>query len=98
MENNPVKAAEAGGSMPASEAIVQKTVHVLNGIGMVALCLMMLATVADVFLRYLFNKPILGIVELVECLMVVVVFLALPRCTLRGGNARVEAVSAYFPP
>lgn len=97
MENNPSKAAETGRSIPAAEAVIQTTVRVLNAIGMIALTLMMLATVGDVFLRYVFNKPILGIVELVECLMVAVVFLALPRCTLRGGNAKVEALSGYFP-
>jgi TRAP-type C4-dicarboxylate transport system permease small subunit len=39
-----------------------------------ALVALMLVTCADVFMRYLFNRPVRGAYELVECLMLVFVF------------------------
>ena len=81
-----------------AERTVKATARMANGLGMTALVLMMLVTVVDVFLRSVFNKPILGVVELAEYAMVAVVYLALPLCALRGGHARVETLSVLFPP
>jgi TRAP-type C4-dicarboxylate transport system permease small subunit len=77
---------------------VRAMVRAFNAVGMTVLILMMLLTVADVSLRYAFSKPILGVVELSEYLMVAVVYLALPLCAFRGGNARVEILAVLFPP
>ncbi len=80
------------------ETTIRTVSRIANGVGMAVLTFMMLVTVADVFLRYAFNKPILGTVELCEYLMVAVVYLALPLCAVRGGNARVEILTVRFPP
>jgi len=81
-----------------AEKTVKVTAEMANRLGMIALVLMMLVTVIDVFLRSAFNRPILGVVELAEYAMVAVVYLALPLCGLRRGHARVETLSVFFPP
>ena len=81
---------DRGKAFHSAETIIKAVSRIANGVGMAVLTFMMLVTVADVFLRYAFNKPILGTVELCEYMMVAVVYLALPLCAFRGGNARVE--------
>jgi TRAP-type transport system small permease protein len=86
------------GALQAVEKMVNATARGANSLGMMALVLMMLVTVIDVFLRSAFNRPILGVVELAEYAMVAVVYLGLPLCALRAGHARVETLSVLFPP
>jgi TRAP-type C4-dicarboxylate transport system permease small subunit len=67
--------------------------------GLVAMCvlfLMMLLTVADVVLRATLNKPIIGTTEIVEQMMVVVVFLGLGWCALQGKQIRVDLFVARY--
>jgi TRAP-type C4-dicarboxylate transport system permease small subunit len=59
-------------------------------IGMISVCIMMVLTVIDVFLRYLFNSPLRGVVELTEFMMVVVVFLSLAYCLMEGEHIRLN--------
>lgn len=56
------------------------------------LALMMFLTVADVILRYFFNKPILGAFELTEFMMVMMVFSGLAYNQVRKGNIGVDVV------
>ena len=60
------------------------------------LFLMMLLTVADVVLRATLNKPIIGTTEIVEQMMVVVVFLGLGWCALQGKQIRVDLFVARY--
>ena len=48
------------GEVGAGIQISANAMHVLNYIGVGILTFMMLLTVSDVLLRFLFNKPILG--------------------------------------
>jgi TRAP-type C4-dicarboxylate transport system permease small subunit len=89
---------DRGKAFHSAEKVIKAVSRIANGVGMAVLTLMMLVTVADVFLRYAFNKPILGTVELCEYMMVAVVYLALPLCAFRGGNARVEVLTVRFSP
>jgi TRAP-type C4-dicarboxylate transport system permease small subunit len=82
----------------SAETTIRAVSRIANSVGMAVLIFMMLVTVADVFLRYAFNRPILGTIELCEYMMVAVVYLALPLCAFRGGNARVEILTSRFPP
>lgn len=59
--------------------------------------LMMLLTVADVFLRYFFNSPITGTTEITEFLLVIVVFPALAWCGISGMHVRVDLLVDLFP-
>lgn len=59
---------------------------------MLALLAMMLVTILDVGLRVAINELVLGSVELVELLLVMVVFLALPETFLRDEHITVDAL------
>ncbi|MFH1646418.1 MAG: TRAP transporter small permease [Chloroflexota bacterium] len=69
-----------------------------NIVAMAVLVAMMLLTVADVTMRYVFRKPLLGSMELSEYMMIVVVFLALPWCAAQGRQVKVDLVVARFKP
>jgi TRAP-type C4-dicarboxylate transport system permease small subunit len=65
-------------------------------VAMGVLLLMMLLTVADVFLRATLNKPIIGTTEITEQMMVAVVFLGFGWCALQGRHIKVDLfVSRY---
>ena len=59
-------------------------------VGVIMMVLLVLLTVADVFLRFFFNSPILGSFELTEYLLVVIVFFAIPWATQEDINVRVD--------
>ena len=52
-------------------------IRVFLGISMAALMVMMLAIVADVFMRFAFNAPITGVYDIVEISLVIAVFYSL---------------------
>ena len=60
---------------------------VVASLGIVA---MMLLTCADVFLRYLFNSPIEGTLDITQMLMAVIVFFGLAYCGWTGGHVVVD--------
>lgn len=68
----------------------------IGDFGAVVLVAMMLLTVADVFLRYAFNRPIQGTTEVTEFMMVTMVFPAVVWCTLRKAHVRVSLVVSRF--
>jgi TRAP-type C4-dicarboxylate transport system permease small subunit len=72
--------------------------RVLSAVGVLALVVMMLATVADVVLRRSLNLPIKGVYDLVESTLVVVVFLGVPRCFLRERQITVDIVDGLVSP
>jgi len=61
----------------------------------VFLAAMMLLTVADVVLRAVANKPIRGVVELVELLLACTFFLALPATVLRDEHIVVDLLDTH---
>ena len=61
-------------------------------LAMVALVVMGGVTVADVFLKYLFNRPITGAYDLVESLLPVVIFHGLPATLLRHQNIAIDLI------
>ena len=58
---------------------------------------MMLLTVADVVLRALANKPIPGVLEIVELLLACSFFLALPATFLRDEHIVVDIIDGVAP-
>ena len=76
-----------------------KSISRITGlVAMGVLFLMMLLTVADVFLRAVFNKPIIGTTEITEQMMVAVVFLGFGWCALQDKQIQVDLfVSRYRP-
>jgi TRAP-type C4-dicarboxylate transport system permease small subunit len=58
---------------------------------------MMLLTVADVLLRALVNRPIRGMLEIVELLLACAFFLALPAAFLRDDHLVVDVIDTLAP-
>lgn len=77
-----------------------KVIHNISRIsGYVAtgmLGIMMMVTVADVFMRYVFNRPITGTKEISEFLLVIVVFLALAWCAVARKHVKVDLLMSRF--
>jgi TRAP-type transport system small permease protein len=66
--------------------------------GVVFMVAMMLLTVGDVFLRFAFNRPVLGSVEMTEYLMVGTGFLGIAWCAVKGGHVGVDLIVSHFSP
>jgi TRAP-type C4-dicarboxylate transport system permease small subunit len=60
----------------------------------VALVVMMLVTVADVFLRYFFNRPIPSSYDIVESTLVVVIFHGLSAVFLSRQNITIDLIDS----
>ena len=65
--------------------------------GAVVLFCMMLLTSADVAFRYLFNSPILGSLEIIEFMVVLVVFFFVPISEREGAHVKVDLVVSTLP-
>lgn len=70
----------------------------MSRIASVFLFLMMLLTVADVFLRKVYSKSILGTVEVTEFMLLIVVFFALAHTEVLNGHVKVDLVMSRFGP
>jgi TRAP-type C4-dicarboxylate transport system permease small subunit len=70
----------------------------LQGLGVAALFVMMMATVADVVLRGALRSPITGVYDLVESTLVLVVFLGIPQGFLRDEQISVDILDKVVPP
>ena len=60
--------------------------------------MMMFLTAMDVMLRYIFNRPISGALELTEFMMLIVVAFGLAYCAILKGHVKVELVLSRFSP
>src|SRR5215813_903912 len=60
-----------------------------------ALIIMMCVTVADVFLRYLFNKPVRGSYDIVEAMLVIFVFHGISTAFLYRRNIVIDLVDTF---
>jgi TRAP-type C4-dicarboxylate transport system permease small subunit len=69
---------------------------VTNRVASVALFCMMFLTIADVFLRKVFSRSILGTVEVTEFLMLILVFFALAQTEVLNGHVKVDLVMGRF--
>ncbi len=69
----------------------------LTHFGSVALAVLMFLTVADVFGRYLLNRPLAGTFELTELFMVFIVFLALGLAQHHQEHISLDIAYNYFP-
>lgn len=71
-------------------AALNRLCRLMTWIGAAALAIMMLGTIADVVLRAVANLPLRGTVDLVEAMLVLVVFLGLPESFLRQEQITVD--------
>jgi TRAP-type C4-dicarboxylate transport system permease small subunit len=71
---------------------LERLADVLTFIGVIALAIMMLSTVADVVLRALFRLPIKGTFDAVSSFLVPVIFCGMPAGFLRGRQIAVDII------
>lgn len=76
--------------------IVNSVSHKFSIIGVITLAGLMLMTVSDVFLRALFNAPIMGSLEVTELLMIVIVYPGLAWVAVKRANVKVDLVVGRF--
>ncbi len=79
-------------------AVISRLAAVQLAAAMLALAVMGSVTVADVLMKYLFSRPILGAYDLVESLLPVVVFNGLPATLLRRQNIVIDLVDHLAGP
>jgi TRAP-type C4-dicarboxylate transport system permease small subunit len=60
-----------------------------------ALVVLMMVTVADVFLRYLFNKPIRGSYDIVECMLLIFVFNGMAAAFFGRRNIAIDILDSF---
>jgi len=82
----------------ALKSVVNPVVRIINYVAAGVLGLMMFITAADVLLRYIFNRPISGTMELTSYMMVIVVGFGLSYCALVKGLISVEVLTSRFSP
>ena len=69
---------------------------IVNRIASGVLFFMMLLTIADVFLRKVFSRSILGTVEVTEFMLLILVFFALAQTEVLNGHVKVDLVMGRF--
>ncbi len=80
-----------------AQALINALGRILGIIGMIVLVAMMLLTGFDVFLRYVFNRPILGSAEITELMMVTFAFITIVWCTAGKAHIKVDLLSNRIP-
>ncbi len=71
---------------------IDATIRFLGSVTCVVVGIMALLVVSNVLGRFLFDKPLLGIVELVEMMMVIIGFFAIAYTATSQGHVRVDLV------
>jgi TRAP-type C4-dicarboxylate transport system permease small subunit len=94
-----VREGKVGGRMFKKLSAAKVSMGIIDIVGLIsliAIVTMMMLTTADVILRYLFDSPILGSMEMTELLMVSIAGLSLAWCTLKSGHIRVDIITNMF--
>lgn len=84
-------------SVHQSAKVVDPIVRWVNNAGVTILAMMMLLTVADVTLRYFFNKPILGSYEITEFMMTMLAAFTIGYAGLLKAHVNVDLVYSRLP-
>src|SRR4030042_1118998 len=78
--------------------IVNPLVRITSSVAADILRAMMFLAAMDVLLRYIFNRPISGGMEMTEYMMVILVSLGLAYCGFVKGHVSVEVLTSRFSP
>jgi len=82
----------------ALEKVANPLGRIADSVGRVILALMVLLITVDVVLRYFFNRPIKGSYELVEFMLVMLVFLGLAFTQTRKGHVSISLLTNRLSP
>jgi len=80
-----------------STKVIDPVVRWVNNAGVIILAMMMVLTVADVTLRYFFNKPILGSYEITEFMMTMLAAFTLGYAAILNAHVNVDLVYTRLP-
>jgi TRAP-type transport system small permease protein len=69
---------------------------IMDSVACSALMAMMLLTCVDVFMRYIFNNPIIGVYDIVSLLAVITISFALPYSMLSKAHVAVTLFVAHL--
>ena len=69
----------------------------MNYVAMILVLILMMLTVSDVFMRFVFNSPITGTPEMAKFIMVSLV-LGVAWCAIQGEHISVDLVMRHFSP
>ena len=75
---------------PSWARSIERATKALSALAGISLLFMMAAITIGVLTRYLLNRPITGVDEIVQMAGVALVMLALPYATLHGAHVRVD--------
>ena len=79
-------------------AIIFKLSRYLTYIGGAAVIIVMLMTVYDITMRYLFNLPLLGSIEIAQYLLSVMVFASIAWVESLGDHISIPLITDRLPP
>ena len=82
--------------LSTAENRISQISEIFGVVAVVVLVCMMMLTVCDVVLRYFFNRPIMASAEITEYMMVIVGFLGLAWCALKGMHIKVQLIVGRF--
>src|SRR3989304_1853145 len=86
-----------GGLGQKAEKGLHAVSHTLNWVSMAFIVIMVLTVTLDVGGAYLFKKPLTGVIDIIELMMVVTVFLGLGYCASVNGNVRGGVLHNRLP-
>jgi TRAP-type C4-dicarboxylate transport system permease small subunit len=81
--------------MKISQQLLKKAYNMSSYLVIISHCafsFVVLSTLYDVFLRYFFGKPILGVIELNQCMMPIMVFMAVGLTQRYQGHVKVTII------
>lgn len=84
-------------SLMRAHAVLYKISKAVSYLGMAMTLLMMLMIVVDVILRFAFNKPILGSVEIASYMLSIIAFTAIPFVESEEGHIVIPLLFDQFP-
>lgn len=79
------------------KSLIFKASEIINGIGITLLLAMMLLMVVDVFLRRIFNRPLTGSFELVQFMLVTIVYSAAAYATCKKAHISIDLLTSRLP-
>src|SRR5882757_3297435 len=85
-------------SGPGPAGLIERLQRVQLRLASLALVALMLVTVFDVLLRYLFNKPIRGSYDIVECMLLIFIFHGMAAAFFGRRNITIDIIDGFIPP
>ncbi|MDP2916322.1 MAG: TRAP transporter large permease subunit [Dehalococcoidia bacterium] len=80
------------------DSVAGRLSRMVNGIGAGVLAAMMFLIAADVVLRYVFNSPIPGALDMSEFMLIIVFFLGVAYVGVKKGHVAVDLVTSRLSP